>query len=144
MERSLSLLAVILVVGCEGDLGAAVDASVTPGVDGGPSPAIDAFVSGADAWSPPAIDAGPPDPGTCSMGPALSEPIAGCAPAVLPSTKARVMRARPFFPTWGAIVTVHYHSLSEDQIVQFAQRAGAVIGVCDWRPRNGRFDAELI
>lgn len=65
-------------------------------------------------------------------------------PAVIPSTKARVMRARPLFPKWSAVVAVHYHSLSEDQIEQFAKRAGDVIGVCDWRPRNGRFTAELI
>ncbi len=65
-------------------------------------------------------------------------------PAVVPSTKARVMRARPMFPQWTADVTVHYHTLTEDQILQIAQRAGDVVGVCDWRPRNGRFSVEKV
>jgi len=65
-------------------------------------------------------------------------------PAVIPSTKSRVMRSRPVFPQWSAIVTVNYHSLSADQILQIAERAGSVVGLCDWRPRHGRFTAELV
>lgn len=65
-------------------------------------------------------------------------------PAVIPSTKSRVMRARPIFKQWSAKVTINYHTLSEEQIIQFAQRAGDFIGLCDWRPRHGRFSVEKV
>ena len=65
-------------------------------------------------------------------------------PAVIPSTKSRVMRARPIFPTWSAVVTVNYHSVSPDEIAAWATRAGDYIGLCDWRPRHGRFTVEVV
>lgn len=66
-------------------------------------------------------------------------------PATIPSSKARVMRCRPIFPKWEAVVTVNYLDiLSADQIVAFAERAGGYVGVGDWRPRHGRFTVEVV
>jgi hypothetical protein len=62
----------------------------------------------------------------------------------IPSNKSRVLSSRPIFPEWSATVTINYHSLTEDEIVQFATRAGDLIGLCDWRPRYGRFSVEKV
>ena len=72
---------------------------LAPGTDAGtPIPGVDAGppAPGVDAGPPPRPDAGPPPPppdagpppapGACTLGPPLATPIAGCRPAVLPST----------------------------------------------------------
>jgi hypothetical protein len=64
-------------------------------------------------------------------------------PATIPSTKARIMRARPIFPEWSAEVVILYHTVSKDQLVQCATYVGDFIGLCDWRPRYGRFKAMI-
>lgn len=57
-----------------------------------------------------------------------------------------VMRTRPIFEDWSAVVEVRY----EDSVVDLAQvddwfrMAGSLIGVGDWRPRFGRFDVKRI
>lgn len=57
---------------------------------------------------------------------------------------ASVMRTRPFFKEWAAIVEVLYvpTSLNEDHICQWMEIAGRQVGLCDWRPKYGRFIAE--
>lgn len=54
---------------------------------------------------------------------------------------SRVMRTRPMFPEWSCDLEVHYlpDLLNGKDIVQFAQAAGVQVGICDWRPRFGRF-----
>jgi len=53
----------------------------------------------------------------------------------------RVMRTRPIFHDWEIEFTVHYlpDILTGDQIVEFVNTAGLVIGLSDWRPKYGRF-----
>lgn len=59
---------------------------------------------------------------------------------------ARVMRTRPVFPVWSAIVTFAV----DDEIVNPARlddwmaAAGRIVGLCEMRPRYGRFTAERI
>lgn len=56
---------------------------------------------------------------------------------------ARVIRTRPIFNQWAATVTVQH----EDSVVNAAavadwfNIAGALVGIADWRPRYGRFQA---
>ena len=56
--------------------------------------------------------------------------------------QARVMRTRPRFNSWAATFTVHW---AEDQITIEQLRtaiddAGRQVGLCDYRPKFGRFE----
>lgn len=57
-----------------------------------------------------------------------------------------VMRTRPVFLEWGAIITVCYNPdlINERDIIQWMQVAGEQIGIGDWRPKFGRFSAEFL
>ena len=56
--------------------------------------------------------------------------------------KSRVMRTRPMFTGWAVEFTVHYleELLSERDIIKFVEKAGAEVGLGDYRPRYGRFE----
>jgi hypothetical protein len=60
--------------------------------------------------------------------------------------KARIMRTRPIFKNWSITVEVSYFPsvISESQITSAMEHAGTFIGLCDWRPRYGRFEAKKI
>lgn len=60
--------------------------------------------------------------------------------------RARIMRTRPIFRRWGATVLVDYlpDQLNEAEVVEMVRIAGSVIGIGDWRPKFGRFTAEVI
>lgn len=59
---------------------------------------------------------------------------------------ARIIRTRPIFNEWAATVTVQY----EDSVINAATVAGwfgvagALVGLGDWRPRFGRFQAKRL
>ena len=55
---------------------------------------------------------------------------------------ARIMRTRPIFNDWSAVIHLDFEDsiLNESDVVDFATKAGAVVGVGDWRPRYGRFE----
>jgi hypothetical protein len=57
----------------------------------------------------------------------------------------RVMRTRPMFPEWELTATliVDESLLDESRVAQIVEEAGAYIGLCERRPKFGRFDAEL-
>lgn len=59
---------------------------------------------------------------------------------------SRVMRTRPIFKEWSAIVDVEFEDsvVNEEQVDRWMQAAGTQVGLCDWRPRCGRFTAEKI
>ncbi|MEC9346054.1 MAG: hypothetical protein VYB54_07490 [Pseudomonadota bacterium] len=65
------------------------------------------------------------------------------APVVV--SRARVMRTRPRFKSWGATVTIDFEDgqLNRSEVVDFVHIAGQLIGIGDWRPRYGRFVAEF-
>lgn len=56
---------------------------------------------------------------------------------------ASIMRTRPIFREWSATVTVMYEDgvLDRHTIDEWMTIAGSMIGLCDWRPRYGRFTA---
>jgi len=54
---------------------------------------------------------------------------------------AKIMRYRPIFMEWAAEVEIAYNPdlLSDDEVRKTVSDAGALIGVCEYRPRFGRF-----
>jgi hypothetical protein len=58
----------------------------------------------------------------------------------------RIMRARPIFKDWEITFTVIYDEsvLNETDITEAAETAGTFVGLCDYRPRYGRFNVEEI
>lgn len=58
--------------------------------------------------------------------------------------QAKVMRMRPIFKDWSAVIVVNFDDalLSEKEIPQFAEAAGHQVGLCDWRPKHGRFTVQ--
>lgn len=59
---------------------------------------------------------------------------------------AKVMRTRFWLEDWEASAKVAFDPglLNPQQVNQIVQVAGEAIGLCDWRPRFGRFQAKLI
>jgi len=58
----------------------------------------------------------------------------------------RIMRTRPIFRNWSALAVIEYESslLNLEQVDRWIQTAGVQVGICDWRPRYGRFTAARI
>lgn len=58
----------------------------------------------------------------------------------------KVMRCRPIFNEWSCEVMLFYDEtrLDEAEIEQIVEYAAQYIGVCDYRPKYGRFTAERI
>lgn len=56
---------------------------------------------------------------------------------------SRVIRTRPIFPEWAATVTAQYEDsvVNAARVVEWFRTAGVLCGLCDWRPRFGRFQA---
>lgn len=55
---------------------------------------------------------------------------------------AKVMRTRPIFGAgWSARATIAFNDavFNKQQIEDLAEAAGSQIGLCEWRPRYGRF-----
>jgi hypothetical protein len=54
---------------------------------------------------------------------------------------ARVVRTRPFFKKWSAefALNVMDDVANEDDVRSWIRDAGLYVGLCDWRPRYGRF-----
>lgn len=59
---------------------------------------------------------------------------------------ARIVRTRPYFPEWKAVVVVSYDDdqINKKQLDNWLNIAGRNVGVGDWRPRHGRFDVTVI
>ena len=55
--------------------------------------------------------------------------------------RARIMRTRPIFNIWSVVVHLEFEDeiLNQSDVVEFAQKAGSVVGIGDWRPKYGRF-----
>ena len=56
---------------------------------------------------------------------------------------ARIVRTRPIFHNWETTVTVQYENtvVNPAQVSSWFAVAGTLVGLCDWRPRFGRFQA---
>lgn len=59
---------------------------------------------------------------------------------------AKVMRTRPIFRGWSCSVLAQYDPdvLNQRDIEEIAVDAGKLVGIGDWRPKHGRFDAEVV
>lgn len=60
--------------------------------------------------------------------------------------QARVMRTRPIFRDWSAEIFVDFlpGQLNRGEVAEMVRVAGEVVGLGDWRPRFGRFTAEML
>lgn len=58
----------------------------------------------------------------------------------------RVMRTRPIFRDWSAVVVVEFNDalVNASDVLKWAEVAGAEIGLGDWRPRFGRFAVQAM
>lgn len=58
---------------------------------------------------------------------------------------ARVMAYRPIFPRWECEVSgaIDSSELSLDDLMRVAECAATRVGICDYRPRYGRFEVEV-
>lgn len=58
----------------------------------------------------------------------------------------RVARTRPCFDEWELECTVAYNPkvINKADLLRIAEYAGEMVGLCDYRPRYGRFDVEEI
>ncbi|MBF0334590.1 MAG: hypothetical protein HQL40_13250 [Alphaproteobacteria bacterium] len=61
------------------------------------------------------------------------------APVVI--NRNRVMRTRPRFDHWSADIEIKYlpNMVDAKDLLDFLRIVGEQIGICDWRPRFGRF-----
>jgi hypothetical protein len=59
---------------------------------------------------------------------------------------AKVMRTRPIFRGWSIDAVAQYDPdvLNHRDIQEIADDAGKLVGIGDWRPKHGRFTAEVI
>lgn len=58
----------------------------------------------------------------------------------------RIMRCRPHFPKWSLKFELWIDDsvIDDNQIVDIVNAAGSYIGLCDYRPRFGRFEVKQI
>lgn len=57
---------------------------------------------------------------------------------------SRVTRTRPIFHNWSAHILIEFDTeqLDEATVRRWVEVAGAQVGLCDWRPKFGRFTVE--
>ena len=60
--------------------------------------------------------------------------------------RAKILRCRPIFNDWSCEVEIWYEEtrLNAHEIREVIEYAGRYIGICDYRPKYGRFEVELI
>lgn len=66
------------------------------------------------------------------------------APVIV--NRARIFRTRPIFNDWSVEAVINYDDTqaNEAQVVKWLENAGNQVGICDWRPRYGRFEVEVL
>jgi hypothetical protein len=59
---------------------------------------------------------------------------------------SRVMRMRPKFPEWALTFEVSYQPevVNRSDLEKWLEDAGQLVGLCDFRPRFGRFEVESV
>lgn len=59
---------------------------------------------------------------------------------------SKILRCRPIFNEWSTVIEIWYDEtrLDESDILKFVEYGGKYIGVCDYRPKFGRFNATQI
>jgi hypothetical protein len=59
---------------------------------------------------------------------------------------AKVLRTRPIFRNWSTEIAlnINLESMNEDDVLKILEHCGQNVGLCDWRPKYGRFVVEKI
>lgn len=59
---------------------------------------------------------------------------------------SKVIRTRPCLRRWSATIELEYDDefVNRSQVVGFVRDAGRQVGLCDWRPKYGRFEVEEV
>ena len=60
--------------------------------------------------------------------------------------QARVIRTRPRFREWAAVVNLVFDDslMNRAAVVDTLKVCGEIVGLCDWRPKFGRFAVEVL
>jgi hypothetical protein len=60
--------------------------------------------------------------------------------------QARVIRTRPKFSEWACEFSVEFDSeiIDREEVIRAVVDAGNIKGLCDYRPRHGRFETEVV
>jgi len=60
-------------------------------------------------------------------------------------SRARIMRVRPMFKNWETDFQLAFNPemIDSGELIKAVNDAGNFIGLCDWRPRFGRFSADI-
>lgn len=66
--------------------------------------------------------------------------------AVVKVGTARVVRTRPKFDDWSCVMEINVETtlVNPSRIDEWMRVAGTQVGLCDWRPQNGRFTVERL
>lgn len=58
--------------------------------------------------------------------------------------KARIMRTRPIFHDWSITFAVQFNAdvVDGSHVTMAVEKAGSLVGLCDFRPKFGRFEIE--
>lgn len=61
-------------------------------------------------------------------------------------SRARILRTRPIFEDWSAEIEVTYEDTvcDKSQVYKWLKKAGEIVGICEWRPRYGRFSVSAL
>lgn len=59
---------------------------------------------------------------------------------------AKIMRCRPIFRKWAAEFSVAFNpeQINRGELIKAVSDAGQLVGVCDYRPRFGKFNVEVV
>lgn len=59
---------------------------------------------------------------------------------------ARVARTRPIFNQWSCVIDINVETtlVNPSRVDEWLQAAGTQVGLGDWRPQHGRFQAERL
>ncbi len=60
--------------------------------------------------------------------------------------QSKVIRTRPKLSNWSATIELEFDDefVNRKEVIQFVTDAGRQVGLCDWRPKYGRFTAEVL
>ena len=66
--------------------------------------------------------------------------------AIVSVQRARILRMRPIFNDWAAMITLNIEDtlVDTEQMDRWIQAGGQQVGIGDWRPVYGRFQAERL
>jgi hypothetical protein len=59
---------------------------------------------------------------------------------------SKVIRTRPHLRNWSTTVDIDFEDefVNRAEVIDFATDAGRQVGLCDWRPKHGRFGVEVV